>query len=415
MNQPHKRSDRFILPAMLAGIILGVYCGWEFGPKMLAVKFIGDMFMNALKAVIIPLIMASMIVGVAGLGDVRKLGPIGGVTLIYYILTTSISVTIGLIVTNSIQPGVGVDLSGAAVPEVIEGHSASIIDLILSLIPSNVFQCMAEMRILPIIVSTLIFGGVLTTLGEQGKPVVQFFEGLNAAMMKIVHLLMYFAPIGIFALIAAILGKEGGGDAVLVKLMNLGWFVVAVLTGLALHAFLVIPSIMAFIARRNPLVYASNMVKALTTAFSTDSSAATLPITMECVQENNKISSQTASFVLPIGATVNMDGTALYEAAAAIFIAQAYGVDLSFVQQVTVFLTATLASVGAAAIPHAGLVTLVIVLQAVNLPIEGIGLIFAVDWFLDRCRTTVNVWGDSCGAATVERLIPPENGGNSGN
>jgi len=400
---------------MLAGIILGVYCGWEFGPKMLAVKFIGDMFMNALKAVIIPLIMASMIVGVAGLGDVRKLGPIGGVTLIYYILTTSISVTIGLIVTNSIQPGVGVDLSGAAVPEVIEGHSASIIDLILSLIPSNVFQCMAEMRILPIIVSTLIFGGVLTTLGEQGKPVVQFFEGLNAAMMKIVHLLMYFAPIGIFALIAAILGKEGGGDAVLVKLMNLGWFVVAVLTGLALHAFLVIPSIMAFIARRNPLVYASNMVKALTTAFSTDSSAATLPITMECVQENNKISSQTASFVLPIGATVNMDGTALYEAAAAIFIAQAYGVDLSFVQQVTVFLTATLASVGAAAIPHAGLVTLVIVLQAVNLPIEGIGLIFAVDWFLDRCRTTVNVWGDSCGAATVERLIPPENGGNSGN
>ena len=400
---------------MLAGIILGVYCGWEFGPKMLAVKFIGDMFMNALKAVIIPLIMASMIVGVAGLGDVRKLGPIGGVTRIYYILTTSISVTIGLIVTNSIQPGVGVDLSGAAVPEVIEGHSASIIDLILSLIPSNVFQCMAEMRILPIIVSTLIFGGVLTTLGEQGKPVVQFFEGLNAAMMKIVHLLMYFAPIGIFALIAAILGKEGGGDAVLVKLMNLGWFVVAVLTGLALHAFLVIPSIMAFIARRNPLVYASNMVKALTTAFSTDSSAATLPITMECVQENNKISSQTASFVLPIGATVNMDGTALYEAAAAIFIAQAYGVDLSFVQQVTVFLTATLASVGAAAIPHAGLVTLVIVLQAVNLPIEGIGLIFAVDWFLDRCRTTVNVWGDSCGAATVERLIPPENGGNSGN
>lgn len=406
MSYSGTKFDRFILPGIFIGIILGIYCGWYFGPKMLVIEFIGDMFLNALKAVVIPLIMASMIVGVTGLGDIRRLGSMGGITIVYYIITTSIAVTLGLMVTNFFEPGVGVSLTEAQTPDLVRGKEEfSFIDLIKGMIPTSFFGSLAQNDVLPIIVCTLFFGAILTTLGKEGKPLVDLFKSLDMAMMKIVHILMILAPIGIFALVASILGEKGGGDAVWTEIMKIGKFVITVISGLAIHGIIILPIILFFFGKRNPLEYFKNMLGAITTAFSTDSSAATLPVTMDCVEHKNKISSQTTSFVLPIGATVNMDGTALYEAAAVLFIAQAYGVDLQLSQQFIVFITATLASVGAAAIPHAGLFTMVIVLQAVELPLEGIGLVYTVDWFLDRCRTSVNVWGDSVGAAVVDKTV----------
>ncbi|MBZ0256787.1 dicarboxylate/amino acid:cation symporter, partial [bacterium] len=383
----------------------GVFCGAVFGEKMLAVAFIGDMFMNALKAVMIPLIMASMVVGVASLGDLRKLGKLGGVTVLYYLTTTTLAVVLGVIMMKIFNPGEGIQFTAMELPEAIRGKEFSIIDLIMGFIPSNIFQSMADGQILPLIVSTLLFGGVLTTLGEKGKPVLAFFEGIDAAMMKIVIIIMWTAPVGVFALIAATLGKYGGGAAVWNVLESLGWFVVTVLTGLFLHAFIVIPVLLYFFAKRNPVEYFMNMLSAVMTAFSTASSAATLPLTMRCVEENNNVNPQVSGFVLPLGATINMDGTAFYEAAGVLFIASAYGLHLEFGQQMVLILTAVLASIGAAAIPHAGLITMVLVLSALGLPVEGIALIFPVDWFLDRFRTAVNIWGDSVGAAIVEHQV----------
>jgi Na+/H+-dicarboxylate symporter len=260
------------------------------------------------------------------------------------------------------------------------------------------------MDILPIIVFSLVFGGVLTTLGEKGKSVINFCDAVNEAIMKMVHLVLYFAPIGIFALIASKLGAAGGGDAFWGELMKIGKYAFTVIAALLTHALVVLPAILWFVGRRNPLTYFKGVTAALTTAFSTASSSATLPVTIECAEENNGVSRRASLFVLPIGATVNMDGTAMYEAIAAIFIAQMLGVHLGFTEQIIVFVTATLAAIGAAGIPEAGLVTLVMVVQSVGLPVEGIGMILSIDWFLDRCRTTINVWGDSIGAAVVDKL-----------
>ncbi|MDX9753756.1 MAG: dicarboxylate/amino acid:cation symporter [bacterium] len=411
MNFPTQTKRDWLLYWMLLGIVMGIFCGWQFGEQMRHVEFLGVMFMNALKAVVIPLIMVLMILGVARLGDVRKLGPIGTYTILYYIATTSIAVLLGLFVTNLLQPGTGVDLTGAGqAPKIVQDIQAShftLMDTLTGMIPANIIASMATMDVLPIIVVSLVFGAALTTLDQRENLLLPLLESLNQALMVIVGWIMLFAPIGVFALVASVLGAEGGGDQVWGQLYKIGKYVLAVLLGLGIHGFLILPLLLWLLAKRNPRVYGGNMLNALTTAFSTASSAASLPLSIECVTEKNKVSRQTATFVLPIGATINMDGTALYEAAAALFIAQAYGIDLTATQQGVIFLTATLASIGAAAIPHAGLFTMILVLNAVGLPLEGISLIFPVDWFLDRCRTTVNIWGDSVGAAVVERFAPP--------
>ena len=256
-----------------------------------------------------------------------------------------------------------------------------------------------------------MFGGILTTVGERGRLVIQVIEGVNEAIMAMVHLLMWFAPVGIGGLIAGRLGEAGGFSGFWPQLVQLGAYAGTVILGLLIHGLIVIPLLLHFIGKQHVFTYARNIGTALTTAFSTSSSSATLPLTMEAVIEENKVSPRTARFVLPLGATINMDGTALYEAVAAVFIAQSYGIELGFAQTVIIVLTATLAAVGAAGIPEAGLVTMVIVLKSVNLPIEGIALILVIDWFLDRCRTTVNVWGDAAGSAVIDRL---ENRGGSG-
>ena len=394
-----------LLYLMIAGIVLGIFSGWMFGNTMLAVEWIGEMFLDALKMLVVPLIISSMIVGIAGLGDIRKVGKTGLITLVYFLITTCIAVGIGLVMVNIIEPGVAVEMTVEQVPEKVAGkESVAITDILKSFVSPNLVQSMANMEILPLIMFSLVFGGVLTTLGEPGKRAIDFFDTVNAAIMKIVHLLMYFAPIGVFALIASKLGAAGGGDLFLAELAKIGKYVTTVISALLIHGLVVLPAILYMMTRRNPIIYFKNVVGALTTAFSTASSSATLPITIDCAEKNNQISRKSCLFVLPLAATVNMNGTALYESVAAMFIAQMLGIQLGLGDQMIIFLTATLAGIGAAGIPEAGLVTMVMVLQSVGLPLEGIGMLLSIDWFLDRCRTTINVWGDSIGAGVLDNL-----------
>ncbi len=399
MNHAHATA---LLWALLTAALGGIACGWFFGERMLAIAWVGQLFLDALKMTIIPLLVAAVITGVASLGDVRRLGRTGGLTVLYYLGTTALAVATGLLVVNLIQPGAGVDITAGSAAALPQEQPAGLGDIITTLVAPNLVAAAAEFNLLPLIVFSLLFGAAMTTVGEVGQPVMAFFEGLDQVMMKLVVWLMYLAPAGIFALIAARFGEAGGGQAFLVELRAVGLYVVTVLLGLAVH-FLVLMVLLALLARRGPAYFAA-MARAVLTAFGTASSSATLPLTMECAREAG-VEERAVRFVLPLGATINMDGTALYEAAAVMFIAQAYGIDMSVGQQVVVFMTATLAAVGAAGIPQAGLVTMVIVLNAVGLPLDGIGLILAVDWFLDRFRTAINVWGDSVGAAVIGRVI----------
>ncbi|RMD70031.1 MAG: dicarboxylate/amino acid:cation symporter [Gammaproteobacteria bacterium] len=397
---PHRHAV-ILLILIILGVLLGTLSGWYFGEAMLKVAWMGELFLNALKMMIIPLIVAAVISGIASMGDVRKLGRLGGITLLYYVSTTAIAVFIGLFMVNLIQPGVGLEWKGEAVPGLAE-KAVGITDILLSLVSPNLIQSAAKTQLLPLIVFAILFSAALTTQGRKGEHVLAFFDGVNEAMMKLVIWLMYLAPLGIFALVAARLGKAGGGEAFWAQLSAVGWHVTTVLSGLFLH-FMVLFAILLIVAGRNG-AYLVNMLRAIFTAFGTASSSATLPLTMECLREN-RVDERAIRFVAPLGSTVNMDGTALYEAAAVMFIAQAYGVEMGWAEQGIIFVTATLAAIGAAGIPEAGLVTMVIVLQAVGLPLEGIGLLLAVDWFLDRFRTSINVWGDAVGAAVVDRFL----------
>lgn len=403
---PHRHAV-ILLFAISIAVIAGGLAGWFWGDAMLDIAWIGKLFLNALKMMIIPLVVAAVISGVASMGDIRKLERLGGITILYYLSTTAIAVLIGLIMVNIIQPGAGLNISGGIIPDKVAGKEATgISDIFLSMVSPNLVKSAAETKLLPLILFSILFSAALTTLGEKGKPVLDFFDGVNEAMMTLVTWLMYLAPIGIFALVAGRLGSAGGGEAFWNEIRAVGLHVVTVISGLALH-FVSLCLILFFIARRGA-DYLINMLRALLTAFGTASSSATLPLTLECARENN-VDERALKFTIPLGSTINMDGTALYEAAAVMFIAQAYGIDMSMGQQAIIFVTATLAAIGAAGIPEAGLVTMVIVLQAVGLPLEGIGLLLAVDWFLDRFRTTVNVWGDSVGAAVVHRFLPVNN------
>jgi Na+/H+-dicarboxylate symporter len=278
------------------------------------------------------------------------------------------------------------------------------------LVPRNLLLAMTRMEILPLIVFALLFGAALSVLGDRGRPAIDVISALNDGVMQLVHWVILLAPVGIFGLVAARLGRAGGFAGFGPELRAVGGYTLTVLLGLGIHALVVLPLALRVLGRRRPLAYARGVGAALLNALSTASSSATLPLTMQGVEEENGVSSRTASFVLPLGATINMDGTAMYESVAAIFIAQVYGIPLGPGEQLIVFITATLAAIGAAGIPEAGLVTMVIVLTAVGLPVEGVGLVLTVDWLLDRFRTTVNVWGDSVGAAVIDRFERPSRG-----
>ena len=372
----------------------------------------GEVFLRLLKMMVVPLVMASVMSGIIGLGDVRKLGRPGGHTILFYLVTTILAVITGLATVNAIRPGVGAfdqntlgELAKTSSAIAPEGESATIgtilNNLLLMLFTDNLISAAAETNLLPLIMFSIIFAGMLTTMGSRVEAITTMIVQINDGLLSFILLLMKVAPVGIFCLVAARFGQAQAEGRFFEVLSQTGWYVVTVLVGLAIHAGITLPVILWVFTRRNPYRFVYQMSQALLTAFSTASSSATLPVTMQCAVEKAGVSKRSTEFVLPLGATINMDGTALYEAAAAIFIAQAIGMDLSLMQQLVIAVTATLAAIGAAGIPEAGLVTMIIVLNAVGLPVEYIGLILSVDWFLDRFRTAVNAFGDSVGAAVV--------------
>ena len=406
---PDSRLSVYIAAAIVAAIALA------FAAPSFAMRFAigGEIFLNLLTMMVVPLVVASVMSGIIGLGDVRKLGRPGGFAIAYYVTTTVLAVLVGLILVNLIQPGSGVDpatleagaAEGGAVAAGREdmGFGTILRNLALMLFTNNLFRSATEGSLLPLIIFSIMFAGVLTTMGDRVSRITALIVQVNEALLSFVLFLMKLAPVGIFCLVTARFGEAQQGGGLVAVLVQTGAYFVTVLLGLAVHALLTLPLILWIFTKRNPFRFMIQMAQALLTAFSTASSSATLPISRECAVGNAKVSRRSVDFVLPLGATINMDGTALYEAVAAIFIAQAIGFELSIVQQVVVAVTATLAAIGAAGIPEAGLVTMVIVLNAVGLPLEYIGLILSVDWLLDRFRTTVNVFGDAAGSAVVER------------
>jgi len=356
------------------------------------------MFLRLLRMVIVPLILTSVVHAAAGL-EVHHLGRLGLRTLAYYLITTAMAVLLGMALVNGVRPGWGAQLGLTETPErFLREGPPTLGDLLLHLIPDNPIDALARMDVLQIIVFGLFLGVALGALGERGATSRRWVEELFQATMLIVHWVLQVLPIGVAALLARAVGKAGWEMA-----GPLGKYMATVIIGLLLHGGVVLPFLLWALGRMSPWLFFRGVSQALLTAFSTSSSSATLPVTLEVVEGNLKVPKHVARFVLPLGATANMDGTALYEAVAATFIAQAYQVSFTWTQQAMVFLTATLAAIGAAGIPEAGLFTMVMVLRAVGLPTEGIGLILAVDRFLDMCRTTVNVLGDMVGAVILSR------------
>jgi Na+/H+-dicarboxylate symporter len=371
-------------------------------------KKVGDLFLRLLQMLVVPLIVSSLITGVTGMGDLRTLGAIGGRAIIFYLTTSFLAILTGIFVVNLINPGVGAELAlleeGAA--EGVIAQAPGGIGLVLweqleSLIPKNPLAAATRGDMLPVIFFALLIG-VFIGIAEHregsadARVVRRFFSGLFDVMMQMTLFVVKFAPIGVFGF--TLYAAAGKGPA---AFQVLGWYVLSVFVALLIHATITLPMILRVFTGRSPIAYMRSMTTALVTAFSTASSNGTLPLTMQNVEDAG-VRPQVTSFVLPLGATINMDGTALYEAVAVLFIAQVYGIDLTIAQQGLVALTALLASIGAAGIPHAGMVMMVVVLNAVGLPTSAVALILAVDRILDMCRTTVNVWSDSIAAAVVD-------------
>ncbi len=392
---------------MVTGALSGGMLG-AIAPEIAKhVEILGELWIRMLRMLVVPLIVASIIQGVGSLGDIRQLGRLGSVTIAYYLCTTGLAIVLGMILVNLIQPGVGADITAAVAPSGVEvAVNTGWADLARGFFSTNLFASAAQGDLLPLVIFSLVFGAVLTTVGENGRLVINMFEGVFSAIMKLVHLVMWIGPVGVFGLVAGRLASAGGSEGVLALLVGLGLFTVTVIVGLTIHALVSLALILRVAGQRSPFGYMQALGTALTSAFATASSSATLPLTIEGV-ERGGVSSRSSRFVLPVGATVNMDGSALYEAVAAVFIAQAWGISLSVGALVVLFVVATVSAIGAAGIPEAGLVTMVVVLQAVGLPLEGLGLLLAIDWLIDRFRTAVNVWGDAVGAAVVDRYVTP--------
>jgi Na+/H+-dicarboxylate symporter len=376
-------------------------------------EILGTAFINLITMIVIPLVVASLVVGTASLGDLRKLGRIGGKTLVYYMLTTAVAVSIGLVLANALQPGAGVSeatrdelaarYGGAAAGRMeIAAEAPSWVDTLLGVIPRNPVQAAAEMDLLSLIFFTICFGAALTVIRpDRRDAVLNFFHGVNDVSMVLINWIMELAPYAVFVLISAVVANFGFD-----LLQSLFMYTIVVVLGLGMHAFGTYGLILAFVARLNPRKFYKSIAAVPLFAFSTSSSNATLPLTIETAEEKLGVSNQVASFVLPLGATINMDGTALYQAVAAMFIAQIYGIDLGLGMQLTIVLTATLASVGAAGVPSAGIITLIIVLNAIGMGEHvqaGIALILGVDRILDMIRTSVNVTGDLTCTAVIAR------------
>lgn len=396
-----------LVAGAVAGGVIGMFGGGEYVTGY--VRPVGTLFIRLITMIAAPLVLASLVVGASSITEPTKFGRIGGKTVAAFLCTTAAAITIGLIVANVLRPGAGVpaDVSARLLTSYREqagarisgAESLSVIDQLLAIVPTNPFAALAGGNMLQIVFFALLVGLALTLVpAERAAPVIRVFEGFTDVLIKIVELIMRMAPYGVFALIAAVTAEFGFGI-----LGTLGWYTLAVVIGLLVHLFGVYGPLVRLAARgRIPLRrFYRSLANVHLLAFSSSSSAATLPLNMATVRERLGVSKRITSFVLPLGATINMDGTALYQGVAAVFIAQVYGIPLDFGDQVAVVLTATLASIGTAAVPGAGLVMLVIVLETIGVPVDGIALIFGVDRLLDMCRTVVNVTGDAAVAVAV--------------
>jgi len=432
----HNLLTAAIFASLILGVLLGEilfrsYSGSVPAHLLDGLKYVGStFFMSLLKMVLVPLVVSSVICGVASVGKPSELGRIGGWTIFYYFSTMVIAVTLGVVMVSVIAPGESfpeeVRILSVGNFETSVDHTAKAVtgasgtglwgafkNITTQMIPSNPIGAAAKGQILPLISFSLILGVVLLTIGEKGKPVLHFAQSMFEAMMKLVSWVLWLAPLGVGCLVAWTVARIGA-----VALVGpLGKYMFTVMIALLVHAVIVLPLLLYFFGRTNPYRFMWQMKDAMMTAFGTSSSSATLPVTIETAQKRGGCSKRASEFVLPLGATVNMDGTAMYEGVAVIFLFQCFGIELSLVQLGIIIITATLAGVGAAGIPSAGLVTMVIVVEAVNgslgdtsphLPLAAVGIILGVDRILDMCRTTVNVWGDAVGSKIITRLAPDE-------
>jgi len=365
------------------------------------ISWMGDIFLRALKMLIIPLILSSLISGITNIGGGGNLGRLGLKTFGYYIMTSIFAILTGLFFVNMIKPGIGADLSFSQKVEGLVEKQKSVKEIVIDIVPDNIFAAFNESDMLSIIFFAILFGFFITKIGKRPRQILsEFFNSLFDVMMKITMFVIRFTPLGIFGIVAKVVADQ---DDLIGLGSRMGLYMGTVIAALAIHFFITLPLIVKFIGKSKPFNHLKNMSTPLLTAFSTSSSGATLPLTINAVEKNSGVSNKISSFTLPLGATINMDGTALYECVAAMFIAQAYGVELTLIQQIIVVVTALLASIGAAAIPMAGLVMITVILTAVGLPLEGVGLILAVDRILDMFRTATNVWSDSCGAVVIAK------------
>jgi proton glutamate symport protein len=386
---------------IFVGFFLGIIAGWVFGEGIIPfAEPLAEVFLRLLRMAIMPLIVTSIISGVVSVGSAAGLGRLGVKTFFYYILSSLMAILTGLVLVNMFKPGVGAEIGLELSPGKLAAAERGIGELFTNLIPENPFAALARGDVLPIIFFSVLFGYFITKLSERPRAQLSdFFKAAFEAMMKLTLFVVWSAPFGVFGIIARIVAQTGFG-----AFQSLGFYFLVVLMGLAIHAFINLPLLLRLIAKVNPIKHYKGMPPALITAFSTCSTIVTLPLTMKAVTENSRVSEKVSNFVLPIGATVNMDGTALYECVATMFIAQVYGFELTIAAQFIVVVTALLASIGAASVPMSGMVMMSIILKAVGLPLEGVAVILAVDRILDMFRTTVNVLSDSCGAVIVARL-----------
>ncbi|MDO5717652.1 MAG: dicarboxylate/amino acid:cation symporter [Tissierellia bacterium] len=384
-----------ILIALILGVVVGLLFRNNPEFTVVFIKPFGTLFLNLIKLIIVPLVFSSLITGVGNLNDVKQLGRLGGKTLVFYLVTTAFAVTLGILMANAFNVGGGFILpTEELVVEVSEAPSVT--ETILSIIPSNPLKALVEGNMLQIIAFAIILGSGILVLGEKGKILFNIFDSLAETMYIITGAIMKFAPIGVFALIAPVIAEHGAG--ILQSLVKL--ILVAYLASF-IHAGLIYSLSVKFFGKMNPIKFFKGIFPATILAFTTSSSSGTLPVTMKCCEDELGVPKPVASFVLPLGATINMDGTAIYQGVSALFIAQVFGVSLSIGQQLSIVLTATLASIGTAGVPGAGMIMLTLVLQSTGLPIEGIALIAGVDRILDMIRTSVNVTGDAACAVVV--------------
>ncbi len=384
---------------ILIGLALGIVVGLLMqGSPQLAetyIRPIGTLFLNLIKMIIVPLVFSSLVVGASSIGDPKSLGRIGGKTLAYYLVTTAVAVSIGLLLSTLLKPGIGLSIPIDASAEVVE--APSIISTLVNIVPANPLQGLVGGNILQVIAFALFLGVASTGLPkDKARPFTAFFESLAEIMYKLTALIMLLAPFGVFALIVPVVANYG-----LDVLMPLSMVILAVYLGCILHAVITYSTAVKIFANISPLTFFKGIAPAAVTAFSTTSSAGTLPVTIRATRENLGVSEKISSFVLPLGATINMDGTALYQGVCALFLAQVYGIDLTMGQMMTIILTATLGSIGTAGVPGAGFIMLTLVLQSVGLPLEGLALIAGIDRILDMARTAVNVVGDASCAVVV--------------